>query len=185
MKLTLPSLLIAPPGQTDPRFHHAVTLIFSHDSEYGSLGLCLNKPTLTTVSDLSLDLIDHVPLEFPIYWGGPENTHTLWMLHSTDWSCEGTVEIDDNWALSSSVEMFEHMTQGRVPREFRIFAGHCSWEPGQLAQELQGVEPYTVHDSWLVAPATTPEWAFDQPEDFIWGRATALSAQQAVNQWLA
>lgn len=172
-----PSLLIAHPTIPDQRFHQTVILTLNHDDS-GTLGLCLNRQTNTQVSDLVLDTGSIAELEFPVYWGGPVNPRTLWMLHSTEWFIEGSVELSDSWAMTSSLAMFEEIVSGNLPREMRIFAGFCHWGPGQLAEEL--IDP----QGWLWAPASGPELLFNQPDDHLWAASTELSKHLAVNSWL-
>lgn len=185
-------LLIAPPNIPDSRFKQSV-LMLTHSHNSGSFALCVNRPSKYTVQDLvnqaseelSVDLEIDCDLNFPLYWGGPMSSSTIWMLHSADWHLEDiTAKIDNNWSMTSNINMFYHLADGDMPREFRIMYGYCSWAPGQLASELSGQPPWKPEHAWLVARNLGPEWLFNQPVESIWENATTLSAHQAVDSWL-
>ena len=182
-KITNTSLLIAPPGMPDPRFRNAV-LMLTHNNRTGSFALCLNRPTNITINDLLEDHPIECNLPMTVYWGGPVNPNTVWMLHSSEWETEHTVLIDDQWAMTSNMDMFEQMAEGILPRQFRVFAGYAGWAPGQLEQEMQGIAPRKREHSWLVADNPGPEWVMEQPEDLLWENATTLCSHQAVDSWL-
>lgn len=178
-------LLIAPPGLPDPRFRNTV-LMLTHNHTQGSFALCVNKPTkytLDTVIEASDMDIDHVP-RIPVYWGGPVSSNSLWMIHSAEWGTPHTVALDKQWAMTSDVEMFQHIADCDYPRHFRIVMGYCSWGPSQLRTELEGIPPWNKQHSWLVAQNLGPSWLLDQDPEDIWASATTLSSHQAVDSWL-
>ena len=123
-------------------------------------------------------------MNFPLYWGGPVNANTVWMLHSTEWSCDHTVEINEEWSMTSNIEMFQDFANGNFPRHFRLMLGYCSWAKNQLQSELEGMPPWNHNNSWLIAENLGPEWLFDQPVELLWDNATTLSSHQAVANWL-
>lgn len=180
---TSSDLLIAPPNIPDPRFRKSV-LMLTHDHRSGSFALCINKPSKFTLDQVLAELDLDYNLNFPLYWGGPVNAGTVWMLHSTDWECEHTVAVTTDWAMTSHISMFSHLADGDYPEHFRIFMGYCSWSPGQLANELAGSPPWSHNNSWLVANNLGPEWLFEQPVELLWENATTLSAHQAVDSWI-
>jgi putative transcriptional regulator len=178
-------LLIAPPGMPDPRFRDSVLMI-THEHHAAAFALCVNRPTQHTLEDVlsnsDLDLVNPPPL--PVYWGGPVSPHSLWMVHSTDWSTEDTVAISSAWAMTSSASMFHCLADGDTPKHFRIVMGYCSWAQGQLSAELNGLGPWTKHTSWLVAQNLGPEWLLEQDTQDLWSSATTLCSHQAVDSWL-
>ena len=176
-------LLIAPPGMPDPRFRNTV-LMLTHDHHGGSFALCVNRPTSHTLQDVLEDTGIETQLNFPIYWGGPVSSGTVWMLHSAEWDCEHTIAINDEWAMTSNVSMFHNLADGDCPRHFRIMFGYCSWSADQLRAEIEGMPPWNHKQSWLTAKNPGPEWLFDSAVDELWQEATQLSSHQAVNSWI-
>lgn len=186
VKIETTDLLIAPPNMPDPRFRDSVIMI-SYFADTGAHGLCVNKPSGHTLDEIISDNndlnTDAVP-RLPIYWGGPVNQNSIWMLHSTDWRCDKTALISPSWALTSSSKMFERLCLGDYPKQFRLFIGYASWAPGQLDHELEGVGPWTKENSWLTAHNLGPEWLFEQDVDTLWASVVTLSCHQAVDSWL-
>lgn len=178
-------LLIAPPTIPDPRFRNTV-LMLTHDHDAGSFALCVNRPTEHTLKELLIETgMDHeCSLDFPLYWGGPVSPNTIWMLHSSEWSTEGTVGLTDEWSMSSNIKMFRRLSDGDCPKHFRVVFGYCSWAPRQLECELEGMGPWRKEHSWLVAQNLGPEWLFEQPVDDLWSSVVTLSSHQAVDSWL-
>src|SRR5215469_12343541 len=90
-------LLIASPDMRDPRFDHAVILVVRHDAE-GALGIVINNPAgerplselLAAIGESKPELTDKVP----IFIGGPVDPDAGLVLHSAEYHCDGTVNID-------------------------------------------------------------------------------------------
>lgn len=158
--------------------------MLTHDYPNGSFALCVNKPTEHTLQDIIDELGIETNLNFPLYWGGPVNPGTVWMLHDSAWSIDQTVEVNDEWSMTSNIDMFRHLADGDYPQHFRLMIGYCSWARGQLQAEIAGSPPWQNGHSWLIAKNKGPEWLFDQPEDRLWETATELSSHQAVASWL-
>lgn len=177
------SLLIAPPGLPDPRFKKTVMLI-TRNSKTGTSALCINRPTQYTLKDVLSDTGLDSTLSIPMYWGGPVDVTTIWMLHSSDWKLDSTITIDDDWCMTSNINMFYHISDLDTPKYFRLMFGQASWAPGQLTAELRGLPPWNPNHSWLLAEDVGPEWAYEQPEDELWAMSAELSGSQAVSHWL-
>lgn len=178
------SLLIAPPGIPDPRFKQSVMLV-TRNSRAGTLALCLNRHTRYTIKDVlnDTDLLS-ADLNIPLYWGGPVDVTSIWMLHSSEWKLDSTIPINEDWAITSNINMFYHLSDLDTPKHFRLMFGQASWAPGQLTAELRGLPPWNPNHSWLLAEDVDPEWAFEQPEDELWATCVELSGSQAVSHWL-
>jgi putative transcriptional regulator len=178
-------LLISPPTMQDHRFKKSVIILIDHGEQGGSLGLVVNKKLNVGINSLITANSYATMPDIPIFWGGPVNPWGLWMLHSTEWSCDHTWEISDKWAVSSSEEIIESFTYWAVPEHYRLFMGHSSWSHGQLENELLGLDGRSLSDSWLLANEPDPVLLFDENviED-LWIEATVWSGKTAVNSWL-
>jgi len=182
-KPQLGNLLIAPPAIPDPRFNRTVLMVTQMDN-IGAFALCLNKPTGHSLQEILVDTGLDIELNFPLYWGGPVNMSSVWMLHSSDWTCEHTVNIDKQWSLTSHISMFHYLADGDYPQHFRLMMGYASWAKGQLEAEIRGLAPWNPNHSWLVADSADPEWVYEQPVEDLWLLATDLCCHQAVDTWL-
>lgn len=184
VKVRAGDLLIAPPTMPDPRFEHGVMLVTHHNSR-GAFALCVNRQTEHTLKDILEPIDITMDRDVPLYWGGPVGTNTVWMLHDPQWSVDNTMRIDDNWAITSHLHMFNKMSQGDWPSRFRIMFGHASWQAGQLEAELEGREPWDHKSSWLVAHRPDPEWLINYDPEELWTSSCSLCSQQTVDSWMA
>jgi len=176
-------LLIAPPAIPDPRFSKAVLMV-THENPNGHYAIALNKPTNHTLKDILLDTGIECELNFPLFWGGPVNMSTVWMLHTNDWSIGHTLDINTQWSLTSHISMFAHLADGDIPEQFRMFLGYAAWGSGQLRAELRGLPPWNHSHSWLVAENPGAGWLFEQPVEEMWINTMELSSHQAIDEWL-
>lgn len=183
IQIATTDLLIAPPSMLDHRFKEAVIML-THHTRAGSFGLCVNRPSQYTLRSLQDELPVELDIDYPVYWGGPVSPGTIWMLHSTDWTCDHTIEIDQDWAMTSNTSMFYHIADRDLPEYFRIMYGYCGWSQGQLLAELEGTRPWTHNHSWLTARNPGPDWLLEWDHDLLWEQCTELSSRQAVNSWL-
>jgi len=176
-------LLISPPQMPDPRFQRSVIMLTHHDAA-GSYGLCLNKRTDHTVQDLLRQSPHSCDLELPLYWGGPVNPSTVWMLHSRDWYMPNTIEVNDSWAMTSNLLMFDVLTRQGLPEHFRVFVGFASWGADQLANELEGQAPWRHETSWLIWRQPHSEQIMEVAVEDLWEVSMNQCAKQAVSSWL-
>jgi putative transcriptional regulator len=176
-------LVVAPPAMRDARFTNAVIMITEHTTD-GTMGLCLNRPLshylheVVEIKDLDM------PLDLPLYWGGPVGTHMLCMMHDSQWSMANTRPVNQHWSVTSHPAMFHRMAAGDKPTYFRTFVGYTGWASGQLAGELTGRPPWTHEHSWLVVNDPDLDLVYDTDEQDIWHRACRVCADQAVSSWL-
>ena len=177
-------LLIAPPAMADPRFRNSVLLITQH-GQAGTQALCINKTSGHDINEVISALDIELPDNPKMFWGGPIGINTVWMLHERGWECDNTIPINDQWAMTSSMNMFEHIANGDQPKDYRVMMGLSTWTPGQLDAELNGTGPFTIESSWLVAKAPSPKELFEQPNRDLWHNCCELAGEQAVDQWLA
>lgn len=183
MDLEAGDLLISPPMMPDPRFRESVIIVTQHN-EHGSYGLCLNKQTMHTINDLASDIGVRLDEDIALYWGGPVNPTTVWMLHSNDWSMTNTVEINSHWSMTSNLKMFHAMSRGEYPSQYRLFFGFSNWAPEQLEKELVGAPPWHHQSSWLVWHHPHDERILDVEPNQLWNVSTSQCGRQAINSWL-
>lgn len=176
-------IIIAPPRMQDNRFTKTVILL-THFKQGATFGLCLNKISNHTVADLSPEIDAELPSDVPLYWGGPVNPHTIWMLHDTDWQVDASIQINEHWAMTSHVSMFHHLSDGDRPKNFIMTFGFCGWSAGQLDAEINGNPPWTVESSWLLWRRPEPK-ILEVDSSELWRIATEQSAHQAVNSWMS
>ena len=162
-------ILIAMPAMGDSRFAQAVIYICDH-SPKGAMGIVLNRPLDSpSFEDLLRQLsIDPVPPARTIRLcsGGPVDNARGFVLHSTDWTGEGSLRVDDSFALTASLDILKAIAGGGGPKQGVLALGYAGWGPGQLDTEMQ-------QNAWLSAPAD-PALVFDAEHETKWRRALAI-----------
>ena len=162
-------LLIAMPAMEDPRFTQSVILMCAHTDE-GAMGIVLNRPLAKPSFEALLQQLDVEPTpparQIRLCQGGPVDHGRGFVLHTNDWTGDGSLRVDEHLALTASLDVLQEIARGRGPREGLLALGYASWGPGQLDQEM--------HDNvWLSAPAVL-ELLFDAEYDTKWRRALGI-----------
>ena len=142
-------LLVAMPAMSDPRFERSVIYMCAH-TEDGAMGLVINRE-LDTIS--FPDLLEQIGIEaappenaIRILFGGPVEQSRGFVLHSSDYKLDGTLEVDGSIALTASVDILKAIAEGDGPAQRLLALGYAGWGPGQLEGEIQ-------QNGWLHAPA--------------------------------
>lgn len=139
-------LLLAMPGMFDPRFERSVNVMCVHD-ENGALGIGIGHVHKGVRFRELLEGIGIEPGAAPdceVLHGGPVEPGRGFVLHSTDWGGEGTIEVQPFFALSASIDILRAIAEGRGPRNWLIALGYAGWGPGQLEGEMR-------HHGWFAA----------------------------------
>lgn len=158
-------LLLAMPGMGDERFDHAVIAMCVHD-EHGALGIGLGevRDGITfhgLLEDIGID--PGVAPDVPILSGGPVEPARGFVLHSTDWGGEGSVEVAGLCGLSASLDVLRAIAEGRGPSHWLVALGYAGWSAGQLEGEMR-------HHGWHAVPGRR-EILFDTPMAARWAAA--------------
>lgn len=148
------------------------------------MGLILNKRSQMSVSDFTENIGPRMNIPGNIYLGGPVNVKALSMLHSSEWSCSNTMQINDSFSISSAEDLLIRLGDGDAPKHFRLFLGLCGWAPRQLQEELKGSANRDHSFSWLTASANH-DIVFDSDLKDQWHQAVERSGNEFVQSVLA
>lgn len=158
-------LLIATPSMQDPRFAQTVVCICAHSPE-GAMGIVVNKPLTGMRFDDLLRQLDLQPVppqrRIRMMAGGPVEGGRGFVLHTADWSSDGSIQVSRGLALTASVDILKAIAEGGGPRHGLLALGYAGWAPGQLEDEIQ-------RNAWLNVPADE----------------ALLFAEDAANTWRA
>lgn len=161
-------LLVAMPAMSDPRFEKSVIYICAHNEE-GAMGLVVNKliESLTFPELLQQLGIDTGALadEIRVHFGGPVETTRGFVLHSADYMQDGSLHVNEDVALTATIDILKQIAGGQGPRRSLLALGYAGWGPGQLDSEIQA-------NGWLnVDPDET--LLFGDDLDAKWQKAIA------------
>jgi len=160
--------LIAMPAMPDPRFARSVIYVCSHGPN-GAMGLVVNRlygevNFRALLQQLNVKTAADAP-DLPVHYGGPVETGRGFVLHSCDYLREGTMRIDDNVALSATVEILQALASGGGPERALMALGYTGWGAGQLDAEMQA-------NGWLTV-AADDDILFGREIETKWDRALA------------
>jgi len=147
-------LLVATDKMNDTRFERTVLYVVRHDAE-GALGLVVNLPLGEVPFERALGPLG---LEVPpgsgsvrVHWGGPVNERRGFVLHTPEWTGEGTVVVDAHFALTEDPRALQAMARGAGPKRALFCLGYAGWAPGQLDREMTtGAWGVAIADERLV-----------------------------------
>lgn len=154
--------LLAMPGIGDPRFDQAVIAVCAHD-ENGAIGIGIGAK----VAGLRLhDVLEQVKIDTaavddaPIHFGGPVETRRGFVLHSSDWSGQDTIDVAGKWSLSGTLDALRAIAEGKGPSRWLVALGYAGWGAGQLDAEMTRHGWLNVSDDagMLFDTATADRW---------------------------
>ena len=159
-------ILISMPNMLDERFYKTVIYICAHSKE-GSMGIIINKnidhdnyPNL--LQQLGIDTSFNEKKIF-IRYGGPVETGRGLVLHTDDVIQKGSLPIDKGIILTSTVEIFKDIANGKGPKTSILAIGYSGWEAGQLENEIK-------ENSWMTLPVES-SFIFDEHVSNKWNEA--------------
>ena len=134
------------------------------------MGIVLNRAIDNLTFDDLLKQLDVTPVpparRIRLHAGGPVEGGRGFVLHTRDWSSEGSLNVEGGFALTASVDILKAIAAGGGPRQGLLALGYAGWGPGQLENEIQ-------HNAWL---SVTPDEALlftEEDQDAKWRRALA------------
>lgn len=133
------------------------------------MGLVVNR----LIDSLTFDsLLDQLGLEagvgvvdLPVHFGGPVESSRGFVLHSADYVQDSTLVIEDDIALTATIDVLKAIAKGDGPRQRVLALGYAGWAAGQLDAEIQA-------NGWLMVPADH-ELVFGLDNETKWQRAIA------------
>jgi putative transcriptional regulator len=159
-------LLVAMPSMKDPRFARSVICLCAH-SPQGAMGLVVNRPVERISFDSLLRQVGVEPVppqrQIHLLAGGPVEEGRGFVLHSGEWTAEGSLPVEGGFALTANVDILKAIAGGGGPRQCVLALGYAGWGPGQLDAEI-------ADNAWLIAPADEA-LLFDAELATKWGRA--------------
>ena len=161
-------LLIAMPGMIDPRFEKSVIYVCAHNSD-GAMGLVVNRAidSLTFPELLQQLEIDPAAGNDPVrvLFGGPVEQARGFVLHSPDYLQDASLVVDENVALTATIDILRAIAEGKGPANCLLALGYAGWGAGQLDSEIKS-------NGWLSVDADV-DLVFGCDLDEKWERAMA------------
>jgi len=174
-------LLVATPILGDPNFRRTVVLIVEHETEQGTLGVVLNRPTEIPVGRVLEPWTDLATSPSVVFSGGPVATNSALALAYVPGTDEpvGWHPLDGSPPRMSRLGLVDlDAPPGLLApaiTKLRVYAGYAGWSEGQLQSEIE-------EGAWYVLPAE-PADPFSPDPDRLW--QTVLRRQGGELAYLA
>jgi len=165
--------LVASPRIVDPNFREAVVLIIQH-TPTASRGVIINRPLDTPLSRLTPGDESFEQAQDVVYFGGPVALPSLSFVFRAKDRPKRSVHVMEDLHISDDPALLRDVLKrkgaaGRV----RVYAGHASWGPGQLQDEIE-------HGGWFATRAT-PDFVFHENPASIWRELVKRASQRSVH----
>ena len=121
-------LIVAMPAMSDPRFERSVIYMCVHNED-GAMGLVVNRlmDSLTfddLLQQLGMDNTNH-DRDIRVHFGGPVESGRGFVLHSNDYTQEGTVPMENGVSLTATVDILRDIADGHGPRDHLLALGYA------------------------------------------------------------
>jgi putative transcriptional regulator len=169
------TLLVASERIEDETFSETVVLLVHHAQE-GSVGVAINRPTWVSTSEVfpRVDYLQRYRGE--VFHGGPLAQATVLVVTRGLPPGQDAQPLVDDVYMHANLDALESTFDRRVhdASTLRFYAGHASWGPGQLEEEL-------ASGAWHVVPGTAA-LIFDPEPETLWDRLANSDTQLTVEQ---
>jgi len=158
-------LLVATPVLGDPNFRRTVVLIVEHETEQGTLGVVLNRPTEVPVGQVLEPWTDLATDPSVVFSGGPVSPNSALALALVPGTDEpvGWHPLDGAPSMTRLGLVDLDAPPGLIApaiSQLRVYAGYAGWGVGQLQAEID-------EGAWYVLPGL-PADAFSADPGRLW-----------------
>lgn len=156
-------LLIASAALSDPNYSRTVLLLVHHAQD-GSVAVALNRPTWIAAEEAFPEVPGLDAYGEPLYFGGPiAPSQLLIVFESNRIMVENVRQVLDDVYVAADPTILQSLDrESDSTQRVRFYAGHASWNPGQLEAEIAA-------GNWRLLPADNAEVFDVNPED-LWER---------------
>ncbi len=149
-----------------------MVFITEHEA-FGTVGIAVNKLSNVSVRQFAAHHNLIIDVDDMIYIGGPDQSRALTMLHSSEWRCSNTMRINSEVSLSSSTDLLKLLSE-KLPKQWRLFIGLCTWSVEQLEFELSSEHNFPV---WY-SSGSMPSVLFDTDPKDQWLETIGLAGAE-------
>ena len=161
--------LIATEKMKDDRFEKTVIIMLESD-ENGAWGIVINRRLgtmpIALLIDPSLNTSEEreklYKINIPIFWGGPVDVKTIFILHSTEYQSD-TTQNYGSISISQDYNTLFDIAENKGPEKSLVIFGYSGWGDGQLEGEME-------RDHWILSDIDL-DIIFDKDSNTKWNKA--------------
>jgi putative transcriptional regulator len=167
------TLLVATEQVTEEAFAETVILLLHYGAD-GAIGVAINRPTWVSTREVFPDFNYLRAYRGRVFHGGPLAQATVLVLSRRVGRNSDDEPLVDDVYMSPDPALLEAEFDASEDDDnvLRFYAGHASWRPDQLDEEIAA-------GAWRVVPGSAAA-IFDAEPESLWRRLTAGDAQIAV-----
>lgn len=175
-------LLVSSPVVRSPVFSKSVVYVCSDDSN-GTMGLVINNPVKnmdmkSVLEQLGVDVSTPISNSIQVLTGGPIEASRGFVLHSNDLAYSSTVTLQDDLALTATIDVLENIAKGSGPKDAIFCLGYTGWERGKLYEEF-------LQNKWLICSDWKEILFSNNTGDEKWRAALATSGVNSPESLLS
>ena len=145
------NFLIATDKMLDERFKKTVIIMLSND-QGGAWGLVINKQIgliplkrlINITGDIKNEKKKLYEVSIPIFWGGPVDETSIFILHTEDYTSETTKNYN-GFSITRDYQVLFDIAEKKGPKKSLVILGYSGWGDGQLEGEMD----YSGH--WVLS----------------------------------
>ena len=161
--------LIATEKMKDNRFSKTVIAMLESDGD-GAWGFVVNKQLgtmpIALLIDPSLNTSEEreklYKINIPIFWGGPVDVKTIFILHSTEYQSD-TTQNYGSISISQDYNTLFDIAENKGPEKSLVIFGYSGWGGGQLEGEME-------RDHWILSDIDL-DIIFNKESNTKWNKA--------------
>jgi putative transcriptional regulator len=168
------ALLVASEGLDDPNFAETVLLLLHHDAD-GAIAIAINRPTWVSAEQLFPAQTFLHNYRGAIFHGGPVARTNVVTLTRGIQTAGGSSDllVADIHVSTDFAALEQAVGEARDDARLRFYAGHASWGPGQLDEEIAA-------GTWKVVEASA-ERVFSRRPGTLWNELLAAGDETIVH----
>ena len=146
------NFLIATEKMLDDRFKKTLIIMLSNDQD-GAWGLVINKQIglvplkmlINITEDIKNEKKELYEVSIPIFWGGPVDKTSIFILHTKDYKSE-TTENYNGFSITRDYQILFDIAARKGPNKSLVILGYSGWAAGQLEGEMDYSEHWVLSE---------------------------------------
>ena len=146
------SFLIATEKMLDERFKKTVIVMLANDQN-GAWGLVINKQIgsiplkqlINIAEDIKNEKKELYDVSIPIFWGGPVDKASIFILHTEDYKSE-TTQNYNGFSITRDYQVLFDIAEKKGPKKSLVILGYSGWGEGQLEGEMDYSEHWVLSE---------------------------------------
>ena len=146
------NFLIATEKMLDDRFKKTLIVMLSNDHD-GAWGLVINKQIGLVPLKMLINITEDIEnkkkklyeVSIPVFWGGPVDKTSIFILHTDDYRSKTTENYKD-FSITRDYQILFDIAAGKGPNKSLVILGYSGWAAGQLEGEMDHSEHWVLSE---------------------------------------